>query len=202
MHTEQFTGFYRVTIVARDRSALLEDFAACFIASGLQIISAQVYTADGGKVIDIFDVEPERTTSLTFEERKERFLTAWKRLSGRKTTSLQVVLDKIKRSQSKAQRQTSFKPVVRINNIDSSRYTIIEVRAPDRFGLLHTLVSTLRQHDVHIHSARIATEVDSAVDVFYVSDKDGSKIDTALRIEIIRSVVYDAVQKLTDESER
>jgi len=193
LHTEVFTGFHRVTIVARDRIALLADIAACFIASGLQIISAQVYAAEGGKVIDIFDVEPERTTSMAFDERIERFMTSWKRLEKGSATSAHIVHETMKNRKVKPGRQTACKPDVRINNSDSERYTIIEVRASDRFGLLHTLVSTLSSHAVNINAARIATAVDAAVDVFYVSDADGSKMDTTLRIEIIRNVVLEAV---------
>ena len=193
MHTETFTGFHRVTIIARDRIALLSDIAACFIAAGLQIIHAQVFSDDEGRVIDIFDVEPEHTTSMKFEERRERFMETWKKLKNKKTTSSQIVHDKMKRSRIKAVRQLTYQPKVTINNSDSERYTIIEVRAPDRFGLLHTLVSTLSRYGVNIHTARIATAVDSAVDVFYVSDAEGKKIDTTLRVEIIRQVVDEAV---------
>jgi [protein-PII] uridylyltransferase len=43
-------------------------------------------------------------------------------------------------------------------------------------GLLYLITSTLSQLEVDIRSAKITTEAEQVVDVFYVTNKDGSKL--------------------------
>ncbi|NJD69399.1 MAG: hypothetical protein FIA90_12270 [candidate division NC10 bacterium] len=52
-------------------------------------------------------------------------------------------------------------------------------------GLLYLITSTLSQLGVDIRSAKITTEAEQVVDVFYVTNKDGSKlIDEGRRARI------------------
>ena len=45
---------------------------------------------------------------------------------------------------------------------------MLEVKCPDRVGLLYMITHTLSAHGLDIGSARIATEIDQAYDTFYV----------------------------------
>lgn len=52
-----------------------------------------------------------------------------------------------------------------------SKYTTIEVQAPDFPGLLARIGKVLVQHDLSIHSAKVNTLGDKVIDFFYVSSK-------------------------------
>jgi [protein-PII] uridylyltransferase len=68
----------------------------------------------------------------------------------------------------------------------SNPYTVLEVNARDRAGLLFDLARTISVLGAVIHSAHIATYGERAVDVFYVTELDGTKIDQTERIEALR----------------
>jgi [protein-PII] uridylyltransferase len=76
-------------------------------------------------------------------------------------------------------------PDVIINNQLSDRFTVIEVAGRDRTGLLYDLTSTISDLSLDIASAHITTFGEKAVDVFYVTDLTGKKIDSESRKKTI-----------------
>src|SRR5690606_790948 len=64
---------------------------------------------------------------------------------------------------------------VRIDTSLSEDCAIVEVFTIDRPGLLYDLAHTLHEGGVVIRFAKIATSLDQVVDVFYVTNRDGSK---------------------------
>jgi [protein-PII] uridylyltransferase len=75
---------------------------------------------------------------------------------------------------------------VRVDNQSSSFFTIIEVYAYDFPGLLFSITNCLVKCRLDIWVAKIATQVDQVVDVFYVRDFDGQKVDDPERLADIR----------------
>jgi len=83
-------------------------------------------------------------------------------------------------------------PAVLIDNKASNRYTVVEVNAGDRPALLHALAYALFQAKVTIHSAHIATYGERAVDVFYLTDLFGDKIEGAARLRTLERLLLEA----------
>src|SRR3546814_16771302 len=81
-----------------------------------------------------------------------------------------------------------IRPAVFIDNKASNRYTVVEVNARDRAALLSGLAQALSQSKVTIHSAHIATYGERAVDVFYLTDLHGAKIERPARLKTIREI--------------
>ena len=63
-----------------------------------------------------------------------------------------------------------------IDNETSQQYTIVEVYGGDNRSALYQLTQTLADFGLAIHRARIATEVEQLIDIFYVSTQSGSKL--------------------------
>ena len=84
-------------------------------------------------------------------------------------------------------------PRVVIDNDCSRDFTVIDVFAYDRPGLLHELALALFELELSVQLARIGTHWDQVVDVFYVTDSANRKIvdrDTTERIrERLLSVI-------------
>ena len=74
--------------------------------------------------------------------------------------------------------------------------TIVDVFAHDRPGLLYIISRTLFQLGHSVELARISTHVDQVVDVFYVVDRNGEKIEDGQRHGEIISRLESAIEHL------
>jgi len=83
---------------------------------------------------------------------------------------------------------------VRIDSALSETCTVVEVFTVDRRGLLYRLARALHELGLLIRFAKIGTRVDQVVDVFYVTERDGSKPTAEERLVEIRSVLMDVIQ--------
>ena len=83
-----------------------------------------------------------------------------------------------------------------VDNDSSSFFTIIEVFAYDFPGLLFRITDALFKCRLDVWVAKVATKVDQVVDVFYVRDFDGLKIDSpdhiAAIIKTVAAILPDA----------
>jgi [protein-PII] uridylyltransferase len=80
---------------------------------------------------------------------------------------------------------------VTIDNRESELYTVIEVFSEDRIGILYDITKTLSDFGISIYRARISSRADQIVDVFYVLDHDGKKIeDPAFNNELQQGLLY------------
>ena len=89
------------------------------------------------------------------------------------------------------QKTFSVVPDVVIDNAVSNRFTVIEISGLDRPGLLYELTTLLAKLNLNIGSAHIATYGEKAVDVFYVTDLTGGKVDHTSRQATIRRELLD-----------
>jgi [protein-PII] uridylyltransferase len=84
-----------------------------------------------------------------------------------------------------------------IDNQASGRYTVVEVNARDRAALLSGLARALYESRAAIHSAHIATYGERAVDVFYLTDLHGGKIQNPVRLKSLQARVLRAAAEPT-----
>ena len=85
--------------------------------------------------------------------------------------------------------RSSFESCIHIMNNLSARFTVIEVRCPDRPQLLQDLTSVLSRMNMNIHFARIITEGNRITDVFYVTDPSGERIQQEETLDHLRQAL-------------
>jgi [protein-PII] uridylyltransferase len=90
--------------------------------------------------------------------------------------SVDVLLER-RRAAGRAATAPFARPKIVIDDRLSDDYTVVEVKCPDRPGLLYLITKTLSALELDIASARIATEIDQALDTFYVHDRKGGKVE-------------------------
>jgi [protein-PII] uridylyltransferase len=83
---------------------------------------------------------------------------------------------------------------VEIDNRVSDRYSVLDVYTGDRVGLLFTITNCLYHLWLQIHLAKITTMVDQVLDVFYVTDHEGRKIEDPARLDDIRRALTTALE--------
>jgi [protein-PII] uridylyltransferase len=83
---------------------------------------------------------------------------------------------------------------VRLDNSTSDRYTIISFFTYDRPGLLYQIAMQLVDLQVVLQFAKIGTYLDQVVDVFYVTELNGSKLTDPSRQSLLRERLLDVAQ--------
>ena len=93
-------------------------------------------------------------------------------------------------------------PRVVVDNASSNKNTVVEISGMDRVGLLHALTNALFHLSLNIGSAHITTFGEKAVDVFYVTDLTGSKIENPNRIAQIEKSLLAVLSPAVADSQK
>jgi [protein-PII] uridylyltransferase len=179
-----------VTVCAKDRPGLFSRIAGTFTLNHMDILSAQIFTWKNNIALDIFELKPP--PDQVFEE--ERWIRADQNLKA----ALSGELDLAEALREKMARYRSRKPQfsgrphrVVVDNRSSSFFTLVEVFTYDFPGLLYSITDALYRLKLDIWVAKIATKVDQVVDVFYVRDLEGEKVDSPEQIEAIKAAIIE-----------
>ncbi|MCL6640831.1 MAG: [protein-PII] uridylyltransferase [Candidatus Rokubacteria bacterium] len=192
--TERFhhpdLGSSDLVVVTRDLPGLFALIAGTLAAHGVNIVSAQIATRADGIAIDTFQVNDPAAEPVTSP-------ALWTRLRA----ALRAVITGEESVEALLARRRAGRPAVAapapakvtIDNTLSDAFTVIEVKCPDRLGLLYQITRTLSAAGLDIASARIATEIDQAYDTFYVHDGRGRKIEEVEAVDAIRAALEQAL---------
>jgi [protein-PII] uridylyltransferase len=181
-------GSSDLVVVTSDLPGLFSLIAGTLAAHGVNIMSAQIATRGDGIAIDTFQVNDPMGEAITSQASWARVLDALRAvISGEQ--SVEVLLERRRT----ASRAAPGPPRVVIDNTLSDEYTVVEVKCPDRLGLLYLITRTMSALGLDIGSARIATEIDQAFDTFYVHDGKGGKLEAAEARERLREALEQAL---------
>ena len=81
-----------------------------------------------------------------------------------------------------------------VSNDESDFYTIVDITANDRMGLLHDLTRTIADHGCEIYISKAATVLDQVTDTFYLKDAQGKKLSDEDEIERLRADLLAAAE--------
>ena len=191
--TEHESNTRRVTICAKDRPGLFSKIAGVFTLNGLNILDVQVFTWRNNIALDIFKVEPP--SDQIFESEK------WDRAEKNLANALSGGLDLGKALDKRTSVYLSKRPAslgrphhVIVDNETSSFFTIIDVFAYDFPGLLFLITDALFRCKLDVWVAKIGTKIDQVVDVFYVRDFDGQKVDSPEHVSEIKKTILNVLR--------
>ncbi len=187
-------GGYELLVVAVDRPGLLSWIAGSLSLAGLSILTAQAFTTDDGVAVDLFEVEGAFEPEI-HEERWREFRTVLRKvLEGR--ISLEHRVEEKRRHYPPPRRPSAV--TVRVDQDASDFFTVIEVGAPDRIGLLYDITRTLADLHLDVHLAKVATYTDRVVDAFYVRDELGRKVRDPDQVAEIESAFRSRLDRSPD----
>ena len=177
--TDAFTAITELTIYAPDHPRLLALITGACAAAGANIMGAQIFTTTDGMALDTILIQREFSTEDDEQRRAERIAEIIRQsLQGQLRLKDAVASANQNRPRLKA---FSVEPRVIIDNHSSNRFTVIEINGLDRIGLLYHLTDALFHLSLNIGSAHITTFGEKAIDVFYVTDLIGAKIENPSR---------------------
>ena len=184
-------GFSDLVVVTRDLPGLFSLIAGTLAANGINILSAQIHTRTDGIALDTFQVNDPIGEAITEEPRWTRTLQDLRGVIGGEQT-----VEGLLARRPAAGREAAAAPgpaKVALDNQLSDTHTVVEVKCPDRVGLLYLITRTLSRERLDIGSARIATEIDHAFDAFYVTDREGRKIEDPAAMDGVREALEEAL---------
>jgi [protein-PII] uridylyltransferase len=167
-----------IDIITRDQVGLFEKLTGAISISGLNILGARAVTRNDGIAIDAFYVEVEKSGFVEDEETKNscedsiRSFLHSKSSPDRKISELRKKIDGNRLFSNREKLGEKIPSQVDVYRDVNLGRTIVEVKAPDRVGLLHLLAKTISHCGFDIEFARIATEQGIATDIFHIASKD------------------------------
>ncbi|HIJ38998.1 MAG TPA: [protein-PII] uridylyltransferase [Rhodospirillaceae bacterium] len=184
-HLDKSHGVTEVTIYTDDHPGLFSQIAGAMALSGANIVGAKIITMTNGMALDSFVIQDAEGQPFDTPTRLAKLAaTIEQALTGR----LRFDRELAKRNTSLQNRTRVFRVQARVvvDNTASAGHTLIEVNARDRVGLLYDITATMTRHNLQIASAHISTYGERAVDVFYVKNIFGLKLEHDRKIKAVR----------------
>ena len=189
--TDDFTEVTEITIFTATHPRLLSMIAGACVASGADIVDAHIATTRDGMALDTISLRREFEREDDEHRRANRIVQTLEKLI-RGDIHLSQLVDEHRKPSGRI-RAFEVEPRVRIDNTLSDDFTVVEIRALDRPGLLYDLTRTLSDLNLDISSAHIATFGEKAIDTFYVTDLVGNKITYDVRRADIKNHLLNAM---------
>ena len=171
-------GHSEVWVCGWNRPRLLERIAGAFLSAQINILSADVFTRGDNLALDIFRVCSTQLTTVTSSRDIARVETrlcdslAFQDYDFTPLLNKEALLRTYRISQ-----EAEIPTKIVVDNTSHPTFTLVDIQTPDRLGLLYDLLRALGETEVHIELSRITTEMDVAMDTFYVTDGNGKITD-------------------------
>lgn len=184
---------YRVITRNEPAQGCFHRIAGTLAALRMDVLSAGICTMRDGVVIDAF-----RVTDNDFigEVPPTRIQEVAAKLRG--VLLGEVSVDSLQSNGSRyvmatGREVSELEPRVVIDNDCSRDFTVIDVFAYDRPGLLYGLSQALHELNLSVQQARIGTHLDQVVDVFYVTDLNGDRVEDETTTALIRERLHSVI---------
>jgi [protein-PII] uridylyltransferase len=189
---DTFREYTELVICTHDVHGLFSMITGVMAANAVNILGAQINTLKNGIVLDILQVNSHIGEYITDEAKLKKI----------DSDLSDVITGKVKIASLVGKRKPSIldskpKPVVRaavqIDNDVSDSYTVLDIHAQNRIGLLYDITSTLSTLGLYIYISKISTKGDEAADIFYVKDIFGQKVFYKEKLKEIADKVYNVL---------
>jgi len=186
-----------VTVYTADHPGLFSQIAGALALASANIVDAKIHTMANGMALDTFWVQARAGGAFDQPQKLAKLSVMFENvLMGRVKPDLDLEAPEKVPSRT---RVFTVPPRVLIDNKASITQTVIEVNGRDRPGLLYEVTRALTDLSLQISSAKISTYGEKVVDVFYVKDLFGHKVEHEQKLADIRERLTKA---LTDPAER
>jgi [protein-PII] uridylyltransferase len=173
-----------ITLYTADHPGLFSRIAGALAVSNANIVDAKIMTMSNGMALDTFCVQDLAGRAFDRPD---------------KLAKLAVIFENVLTGDLKPHRELARPPAfpsrmqvftvmprVLVDNKASASHTVIEVNGRDRPGLLYELTRELTRLNLQISSAKISTYGEKVVDVFYVKNLFGHKVEQPAKLSEIQ----------------
>jgi [protein-PII] uridylyltransferase len=197
--------FVQLCVVADDVSGFLANVAGALTANRLEVLAAQVYSRDVAgtrEAVDLFWVRDRAEGAEGVARVFPRLIRDIESICAGTATPEGLIASRIGQSSPWRERPSpQIETGVVVDGRASQRHTVVEVVAKDRVGLLFDVARGLSDLGLNIELSKINTEGTKAVDIFYVLERDGSRVEPGARYREIRDTLLGILAVSTVESQ-
>jgi len=190
LHKLKHAPVTRIILCIKDKPGLFSKMVGVFTLNNIKVLSANIFTLKNGLAFDTYEV----TNPVDLFRESER----WEKIYGDITLALEdrlpldELIDRKGKSEMGARRYMGPKTKkVRINNEISDFFTAIEITSEARIGLLYDSAKKIFSLGLDIRFAKINSDQEKIMGVFYVRDSEGQKVHDKDRIAEIQQVMLD-----------
>ena len=197
---DQARNATEIAVLVTDHAGVLARLAGGVAASGANIVDARVISRKDGLALDVLWVQDATRQAITDSDALARLHTNIEKAM-RGTLDIDTAMRARLRATPARMRRIAAPSRVLINNQISPTHTVIEINGKDAPGLLYRLTRALAEMGVQIQMASVSTYGNRVVDVFYVKDSFGLKLEAKARIKALEAVLLKIVTD-SDPSKR
>jgi [protein-PII] uridylyltransferase len=186
-------GVLELLVVAPDMPGLLARIAGATAVAGLTVLTAEILTTPGKQALDLFRVTPA-AAGVELSDVVER--GRLERIKARVERALAVPMEEVDRMVAAYLAERRLAPApgqespveVRVLAEVSESANVLEIRAPDRPGLLYTIARTLHELGVDTAFSKLDIVGPRVVDTFYISDTRGRRLEAEALSGVVEAV--------------
>ena len=187
-------GHTEIVVCTPNQRQVMAKICGALAVNDINILRADVNTRADNVVLDIFQVTNIDGSPALPDWKKERM-----RERVAEVISLQLkardLIAKYSSSWDRRRRQRQYDqpPRIAFDNHISARYTVVDIEAQDKVGLLYRIAYLLDELELNIHRAIINTVAARAQDAFYIVDAEGQKITSHEELDRIQQYLLDGL---------
>ena len=186
-------GATLLTVYAKDQPGLFYRLTGAISLAGAQVIDARIHTSSDGMALDNFLLQDGAGQPFADPHQLERLGKAVAdAVAGQEPQTARLEAKALPLTRAEA---FDIEPAVFIDPAASNRYTVVEVNARDRAALLSGLARAMFEAKATVQSAHIATYGERAVDVFYLADARGARIENPQKLKALRARLLKAASE-------
>ena len=182
-------------VITPDHHGLFSQISGLVASTGCDIVSAKIITRSDGYALDTFFLQnKERKPISDINLRKKLIETITKGLEG--NFNIEKALN-IKWKEIPARFRAVKAPIrVIIDNKTSDQYTILDIKCKNAPGVLYKITKIITSLGLQINTANVSTYGDRVVDIFYLKNAFGSKVDDNTTIEKVKNSILEELKEI------
>ena len=182
-------------VITPDHHGLFSQISGLVASSGYDIVSAKIITRSDGYALDTFFLQnKERKPISDINLRKKLIETITKGLEG--NFNIEKALN-IKWKEIPARFRAVKAPIrVIIDNKTSDQYTILDIKCKNAPGVLYKITKIITSLGLQINTANVSTYGNRVVDIFYLKNAFGSKVDDNTTIEKVKNSILEELKEI------
>jgi [protein-PII] uridylyltransferase len=187
-------GHSEVTVVTWDRYHIFARVTGSFSACNLTILKADIFTRADDIAIETFFVATERLEAVTDPRDRAAFEKILYQAMGMEQFDFPKAFAKrVVKPRFPIYDPSEFPTKVSVDLRASKTHALLDVQTADYPGLLYRIACAIADAGLNLASARVTTEKGAALDTFYLTDRQGKKIESE---EVLASLIEEVRKRI------